>query len=238
MGFFKKDVAKTADEAESKPEKSSTGLVSGVLSASSHDDGDSPHGDIVERRFGPGPGREQSEVEDPIEADEPSIIDEAAALDEEATLETLELEVDPMAHIGRSTTITGDIVAEEDLEIQGTVEGSVKVGEHRVTVGEEGVVKARIEAKGIVVVGRVDGDVEASESVEVKAGGCVCGNVKAPRVILQDGAIVVGGLDMSAALSKAPRGDVPQPADPVPPRPALKRVETDQPGVMLRDHSA
>lgn len=108
-----------------------------------------------------------------------------------------------MAHIGRATTITGNIVAEEDLEIQGTVEGSVRLVDHQVTVGNEGHVKANVEANVVMVFGRITGNVVASDLVEIEKGGIVGGDIKAPRVIMHDGAIVVGGLNMSAALPKA-----------------------------------
>lgn len=117
-------------------------------------------------------------------------------------IETPELEIDSMAHIGRSTTINGDIVADEDLEIDGTVEGTVTLTTHRLTIGEEGVVKARVQAASVVVSGRIEGDVSSPGMIEVKSGGFIGGNVKSPRVILHDGAIVIGGLDMSAALPK------------------------------------
>lgn len=160
-------------------------------------------------------------------------------------LDSPELEVDPMAHIGSSTTITGDIVAEEDLEILGTVEGTVMLVNHRVSIGTGGVVKGQVHTGSVVVNGRIEGDVEATDVIEVCAGGYVGGNVKGPRVILHDGAIVIGGLDMSAALTKSSEKPAkPQPVDaaseqPIaqpqkakkthtsaePTKPTLKRVE-------------
>ena len=128
---------------------------------------------------------------DPLRAVAPLFSDQPA---------TPELEVDLMAHIGRETTITGDIVAEEDLEIQGTIEGSVRLSNHQVTVGNEGHVKASVDAHTVIVFGKITGDVVASELVEVEKGGIVGGDIKSPRVIMHDGAIVVGGLDMSASL--------------------------------------
>lgn len=114
-----------------------------------------------------------------------------------------ELEVDPMATIGRQTTITGNIVAEEDLEIHGTIEGSVRLSNHQVTVGPEGQVKASVDAECVTVYGRITGDVVSNDVVEVHKGGIVGGDIRAPRIIMHDGAIVVGGLDMSAALPNA-----------------------------------
>jgi cytoskeletal protein CcmA (bactofilin family) len=103
-----------------------------------------------------------------------------------------------MTLIGHATTITGNIVAEEDLEIQGTIEGSVRLAKHRVVVGSDGIVKATVEADSVLVIGKITGNVVATELVEVNAGGVIEGDVKAPRVIMKDGAIVIGALDMSA----------------------------------------
>ena len=142
-----------------------------------------------------------------------------------------------MGLIGRSTRITGQIEADEDLEIQGRVEGRIHLATHQVTVGRDGVVQADVEAHTVIVIGRVTGNVLAEEVVEVKSGGFIGGDVKAPRVIMADGAIVVGGLDMSAAISDTdtdtdtgaktdslPDARVAGPAK-QPERPTLKSVE-------------
>ena len=136
------------------------------------------------------------------------------------------LEVDSMAHIGRSTIITGNIVAEEDLEILGTIEGSIRLGNHQVTIGEEGQVNASVDAHTVHVRGKINGDVTASELVEVETGGVIVGDVEAPRIIMHDGAIVVGGLDMSAALpSDSLIAGASFRKDESPDRPKLKKVE-------------
>ena len=133
-----------------------------------------------------------------------------------------------MAHIGRATTITGNIVAEEDLEIQGTIEGSVRLANHQVTIGAEGHVKASVDAEIVMVYGKITGDVVASDLVEVEKGGIVGGDIKAPRVIMHDGAIVVGGLDMSASLPNGGGAYEPAaPAEEEPPRPHLMPVANE-----------
>ncbi len=149
------------------------------------------------------------------------------------------LEVNPMAHIGSATTITGNIVAEEDLEIHGTIEGSVRLANHQVTIGTDGHVKASIDAQSVLVLGKVTGDVVAGDLVEVKPGGVVGGDVKAPRVIMHDGAVIVGGLDMSSALpssstttpaATSKTSESPALAGEKPSRPRLKKVEaSDEP---------
>ena len=139
-----------------------------------------------------------------------------------------------MAHIGRATTITGNIVAEEDLEIQGTIEGGVRLVDHQLTVGNDGDVKANVEANVVMVYGRITGNVVATEVVEVEKGGIVGGDIKAPRIIMHDGAIVVGGLDMSAALPKGSASLEAIGNDPLEEAPQLKSVESGH--VELLDH--
>lgn len=214
------NTAADGSTVETSPQK--VGVVSGVLSttAETGERGSSLFGDVVSRRFAPnddeGDGRdlppryevesmneETPNEENPSEAaDEPTSRDHLRAVaplfpDHPATPD---LEVDPMAHIGRATTITGNIVADEDLEIQGIVEGSVRLANHQVTIGAEGHVKASVDAEIVMVYGRITGDVIASDLVEIEKGGIVGGDIRAPRIVMHDGAIVVGGLDMSAAL--------------------------------------
>ncbi len=225
--------SKVSSDADSEPVDAApeprVGVVSGVLSPPGDSQFGTPFESIVERRFGPDPSRERTDgpatFEQPVEGSASPIL-----LEEES--DSLNLEIDPMAHIGNATTITGNIVAEEDLEIQGTIEGSVELGAHRLTVGREGVVNASVEARVVEVVGQITGNVVASECVEIKAGGLVGGDIRAPRVIMNDGAIVVGSLDMSAALTKRetmvtpPTSDaVISPASSMPARPKLIKVE-------------
>lgn len=212
--------AADAPTIESSPQR--VGVVSGVLSTSAEtgESGSSLFGDVVSRRFGPNqddgdartlPPRYEAEPmndETPTEAspsDEPDEPTNREHLRAVAPLfpdhpATPDLEVDPMAHIGRATTITGNIVADEDLEIQGVVEGSVRLANHQVTIGAEGHVKASVDAEIVMVYGRITGDVIASDLVEIEKGGIVGGDIRAPRIVMHDGAIVVGSLDMSAAL--------------------------------------
>lgn len=233
------DRAPRRDEpVETSPQR--VGIVSGILSTSADSDGLSQFASVVERRFAPDPERDSlpkrhvpegnvenhpslEEREEFVECEPLRVIE--PSVDEEA--ESLKLEVDPMAHIGHATTITGDIVAEEDLEIQGTIEGSVRLPDHRVTVGSDGIVNATVDAHTVLVIGKITGNVVATELVEIKSGGVVGGDVKAPRVIMNDGAIVIGKLDMSAALPSRAESPVAEPSNPE--RPRLMRVELADP---------
>jgi len=89
----------------------------------------------------------------------------------------------------------GDLSAEEDLLIQGRVEGSV-THTQRLTVGPQGTVKANIKAQLIIVEGTVDGDLHADKSVYVKETAKVSGNIVAPSVSIQEGANFSGSIDM------------------------------------------
>jgi cytoskeletal protein CcmA (bactofilin family) len=107
------------------------------------------------------------------------------------------------ATIGRSITIKGEVKGDEDLLIQGKVEGSVTLKEHAVTVGPEGEVKADIGARVITIEGKVDGNLSAQEQVILRTASRVQGNITSPRVVLEDGARFRGGVDMSETPGEA-----------------------------------
>lgn len=100
------------------------------------------------------------------------------------------------ATIGRSISIKGEVNGDEDLLIQGRVDGSVALKQHAVTVGPEGEVKADIGARVITVEGSVEGNLTAQEQVILRTSARVQGNITAPRVVLEDGARFRGGVDM------------------------------------------
>jgi cytoskeletal protein CcmA (bactofilin family) len=103
-----------------------------------------------------------------------------------------------MANIGKSITINGDLTGEEDLVIEGKVEGKVTLPNSQLTVGANGAIKAEVQAKSVVVIGRVAGNVRGTERVEIQATGIVEGDVIAPRLIVAEGAVVNGSIQMSA----------------------------------------
>ena len=97
--------------------------------------------------------------------------------------------------LGPTLYFKGDLTAEEDLLIQGRVEGSI-THTQRLTVGAQGTVKANIRAQLIIVEGTVDGDLHADKSVFVKETAKVCGNIFAPTVSIMEGANFSGSIDM------------------------------------------
>jgi cytoskeletal protein CcmA (bactofilin family) len=106
------------------------------------------------------------------------------------------------ATIGRSITIRGDVTGDEDLLIQGRVDGSVSLREHAITVGPDGVVKASIVGRVVSIEGRVEGNVSADEQIVLRASATVQGDISAPRVVLEDGAKFRGGVEMGDAAER------------------------------------
>ena len=109
--------------------------------------------------------------------------------------------------IGPSIEIKGTVTGDEDLMIEGKVEGTIELGSHQVTVGPSGKVTADISAKVVNIDGEVSGDLTGGEKVVISKSGKVRGNIVAPRVTLEDGAIFKGSIDMDpgdAEPSKVP----------------------------------
>ena len=100
------------------------------------------------------------------------------------------------AAIGASIRIKGDVTGDENLIIQGHVEGTIRVQGHNVTISKTGKVRANIEANQIIVEGELHGDMIGEEKVIIRETGNVLGNIVAPRVTLEDGALFKGSIEM------------------------------------------
>lgn len=111
---------------------------------------------------------------------------------------SLESTSTPSAVIGPKITFKGELSGEEDLLIQGRVEGTVDLKGHNLTVGKQGIVKANLVAKSIVIEGTVEGDLMGQERISIKASSNVKGNLIADRVTLEDGAKFRGSIDMES----------------------------------------
>ena len=115
------------------------------------------------------------------------------------------------ATIGKGLMIKGEITGTESLFIDGKVEGSITLPGNRVTVGRNGQVAASISAREIVVLGKVRGNVSATDRVDIRAEGALTGDVAAARISIEDGAFFKGGIDIrkpdskSAAAAEAPK---------------------------------
>jgi cytoskeletal protein CcmA (bactofilin family) len=97
--------------------------------------------------------------------------------------------------IGGSIVIDGEISGDEDLIIRGTVKGKILLREN-LFVEDTGVVEADIETQNVAVSGQVTGNIQAVERVEISAGGRMVGDLKAPRILIADGASFKGNIDM------------------------------------------
>lgn len=103
--------------------------------------------------------------------------------------------------IGKNITITGDISATEDLIVEGRVTGLINLNESRLTVGEDGYAKSQISAREVVILGRVEGKIIATERVELRHTAQVTGDITAPRLIIHQDAVIKGSVDLSPSLA-------------------------------------
>lgn len=112
------------------------------------------------------------------------------------------------AVIGSSICIKGDLTGEEDLSIEGRLEGKIELRRHTVVIGKNGRIKGDIYGKVITVEGTVEGNLYGEEQLMVRQSGTVRGNIVAPRVVLEDGSNFKGNIDMSpkekSAAASAP----------------------------------
>ena len=100
------------------------------------------------------------------------------------------------ATIGKSLVIKGEVTGSESLYIDGRVEGSISLPGNRLTVGRNGVVAANVSAREIVVLGKVRGNVQAADRVDIRNEGSLTGDVVAARISIEDGAFFKGGIDI------------------------------------------
>ena len=111
-----------------------------------------------------------------------------------------------MATFGKSIIFKGDLSGDEDLEIEGRVDGEIHLPNHQLTIGAHGRVTAQVEAKNVVVIGHISGNVTASERVEVQASGVVDGDIQAPRLLIAEGAVVNGSIQMGGQAAQEAGG--------------------------------
>ena len=99
------------------------------------------------------------------------------------------------AWIGKAVVIKGDITSSQDLTIEGHVEGSIELGDHNLIIGAGAEVTADLAGRTITIGGSVSGNVRASEKVDLQATGSVKGDINAPRLVMAEGAVVMGHID-------------------------------------------
>ncbi len=113
------------------------------------------------------------------------------------------------ATIGKGLSIKGEISGSESLFIDGKVEGSINLPGNRVTVGRNGQVAANVTAREIVVLGKIRGNVVASDRVDIRAEGALTGDVAAARISIEDGAFFKGGIDIRKPDAKPANSSAP-----------------------------
>jgi cytoskeletal protein CcmA (bactofilin family) len=151
------------------------------------------------------PGVRPTEPErTPISAPSAPAVTETAAAS--SAPRTVSASTADQATIGKSLVIKGEVTGSESLYIDGRVEGSINLAGNRVTVGRNGVVAANITAREIVVLGKVRGNLTASDRVDIRSDGSLTGDVVAARISIEDGAFFKGGIDIRKAGQK-PNGE-------------------------------
>jgi cytoskeletal protein CcmA (bactofilin family) len=134
------------------------------------------------------------------------------------------------ATIGKAVMVKGQIFSREDLVIDGEVEGTVEAHEHRVTVGPNGKVHAGVKAREIVVLGTINGNVEATDKIDIRKDAKLVGDIKTSRIVIEDGAYFKGSIDITKAEPKPQPKPQPQPASaaPVAAQPSLAATAPDK----------
>jgi cytoskeletal protein CcmA (bactofilin family) len=117
------------------------------------------------------------------------------------------------ATIGKGLSIKGEITGSESLYIDGKVEGSINLPGNRVTVGRNGNVAANINAREVVILGKVRGNVTATDRVDIRTEGSLGGDVAAARISIEDGAYFKGGIDIRRPDSKPAMAAASAPAE-------------------------
>jgi cytoskeletal protein CcmA (bactofilin family) len=116
------------------------------------------------------------------------------------------------ASIGKAVKIVGQIFSREDLFVDGDVEGTVELMEHKLTVGPNGKVHSGIKAREVVALGTIQGNVEASDRIEIRKDARLVGDIKTARIVIEDGAYFKGSIDIVKSEPKiAPSQARPQP---------------------------
>ncbi|MBI3207430.1 MAG: polymer-forming cytoskeletal protein [Candidatus Solibacter usitatus] len=100
------------------------------------------------------------------------------------------------ASIGKSVIVKGQICSREDLYFDGELEGTVELQENKLTIGPNGRVHANIKAREIIVIGSVNGNVEASEKLEIRKEARLVGDIRTTRIVIEDGAFYKGSIDI------------------------------------------
>jgi len=131
--------------------------------------------------------------------------------------------------------IKGQIFSREDLTIDGEIDGSVELHEHRLTVGPNGKLQAGVKAREVVVLGTIHGNVEASDKIDIRKDAKLVGDIKTARIVIEDGAYFKGSIDIvRPEVSKPAAASQPKPASAVNPGANTAPAATAAAGDSLR----
>jgi cytoskeletal protein CcmA (bactofilin family) len=168
------------------------------------------------------PGRPAEPERPTTTAATPSPISSISASEPAAAPRPVATTTSDQATIGKSLVIKGEVTGSESLYIDGRVEGSINLSGNRVTIGRNGVVAANISAREIVVLGKVRGNLTASDRVDIRSDGSLTGDVVAARISIEDGAFFKGGIDIRKAGSAgAPKSEETKSVASATPEPAM-----------------
>jgi cytoskeletal protein CcmA (bactofilin family) len=131
------------------------------------------------------------------------------------------------ATIGKAVKINGQIFTKEDLYVDGDVEGTIESQDNKVTIGPNGRVQASIRAREVVILGQVQGNVEASDKVDIRKDAKLVGDITTSRISIEDGALFKGSIDIKKTEPKATSA----PAAPVPAPPRVSEAAAAAPAV-------
>ena len=119
------------------------------------------------------------------------------------------------AVLGKSVLVKGQILSREDLTIDGEVEGTIEMQEHRLTVGPNGKVRASVKAREVIVLGTLQGNVETGDRIDIRKEAKLVGDIKTARIMIEDGAYFKGNVDIIRAevpkSAAAPAAAAPRP---------------------------
>jgi cytoskeletal protein CcmA (bactofilin family) len=106
------------------------------------------------------------------------------------------------AHIGKSVMIKGELSGSEDLFVDGVVEGTIELRNNNLVIGPNGQIKGSLHAKGIVVQGKLDGDIRATQRAELRKSAVVVGDIVTQRIAIEEGAYFKGKVDIQQEAAK------------------------------------
>lgn len=123
------------------------------------------------------------------------------------------------AVLGKSVNVKGQILSREDLTIDGEVEGTIEMQEHRLTIGQNGRVRASVKAREVIVLGTLHGNVETGDKIDIRKEAKLVGDIRTARIVIEDGAYFKGNVDIvrtelakpatAASTASAPRPQTP-----------------------------